>query len=774
MSDDSVVSYAFGPFRLDPGERVLYRADAPVALTPKAVETLAALVARHGRVVSKEDLFRLVWPDAFVEENNLAQHISLLRKVLGESPAGGPYIETVPRRGYRFVGPVSRVDAGSVVIPVSTRAGETANASEGMAAADPATAGRSGADAPPDAPRPAAGPFPVPTSSRGEGSTRRRAAALALVILAAALLGGFAITRTRDRRADAGRTAGGVVRMAVLPFVNLGAAADDYFVAGMTEEITGRLARVRQLAVASSTTMNGYDRTGKTVPQIGADLGVEYLVEGSVRWARSSAGLQVRITPKLIRVADDTAVWTQQYDAALSDIFGVQADIAYQVAGALQVALERGERRLVDTRPTKDTDAYLAYLRGITSVQQGPSDTIHQAQARTDLEQAVARDPSFAQAWSWLARVYAWQYNTGARRTPETKALARQAAERAIALDARLPEARLGLAQVLLIDRGYAAAQRELDVARGDLPNWPELLRLEALISQRQGHWADSLDAYMRAFDRDPVTTADPLVTHYLHMRDYPEARRFLGILTAANRSVGPIPAGWIHFAERGDIAAARQVLEATLAARPADARARGLLSRFEWFDGRHERALELIEEMDRSGAWLPVNFRFPAALAAGQVYDSMGRRDEAARSYTAARTELADRLRASPDDYQLHAAMGLALAGLGLKEEAIAHGRRAVALLPVSKDAAEGPPYLYRLAEVYARVGEHDAALATLDEMFSGPAFYNEVWVNHDPGFAALRRHARYAETRQRWAARRGDVLLSRDGRDDDRGPAQ
>jgi DNA-binding winged helix-turn-helix (wHTH) protein/TolB-like protein len=737
VTASSRLSYAFGAYRLEPVEKVLYHQDHPVPLTPKAVETLLALVERHGRLVTKEELLRIVWPDTFVEENNLAQNISLLRRVLGYGEGGRPFIETVPKRGYRFVGPV--------VEPVDT---------QDDAGGEPAA-------------EPAAEPSRV-------GSAPRRAAFWVLIAAVALALVFVARSRT-GRPSDASGTptsapagvqsaAEGVTRIAVLPFVNLGSRDDEYFVAGMTEEITSRLAGLSRLAVKSSTTVTQYDRRGKSVRSIGGDLGVEYVVEGSVRWARNSAGTQVRITPKLIRVADDSAVWTQEYDAPLSDVFGVQADIAYQVAGALQVALEARERRMVEARPTADTEAYLAYLRGITAFAQGPTDTSDQAQARADLEQAVARDPRFALAWSWLARVYAWQYNSGAQRKPEIRQAAQRAAHIAIELDPSLPEGHVGLAQVHFLDREYDRALHELEIARVGRPNWPELFRMIAYIEQRRGRWSESLRAYTHGFDLDPATTAEAIAIHYLYLRQYAEAARFLAIAKAGNRTAAAVPEAWMHFSESGDVAAARRVLEPALQARsPADARVRGLLARLEWFDGRHQRALDLIEGMDSAGAWLPPDFRFPASVAAGQAYESMGRREDAAKSYAAAVADLLRRQRSSPEDYQIEAALGLAAAGLGRASEAVRHGERAVELMPVAKDAAVGPLYLYLLAQIHARLGQQAAALTTLDRMFSVPGFYNEHWVQRDPGFAALRRHPAFRAHVDRWSAQKGDALLQR-----------
>jgi tetratricopeptide (TPR) repeat protein len=230
----------------------------------------------------------------------------------------------------------------------------------------------------------------------------------------------------------------------------------------------------------------------------------------------------------------------------------------------------------------------------------------------------------------------------------------------------------------------------------------------------------------------------------------------------ASNRSGVVVPMAWAQFSERGDVAAARPVLEAALAARsPADARVRGLLARLEWFDGRYDRALQLIGEMDESGAWLPANFRFPAALAAAQVYESQGRRADAAASYAAAWELLQRRRKVLGDDFQVEAAMGLTAAGLGRVDEALHHANRAVSLLPITTDAAGGPLYLYLLAQTQARVGRPAEAMATLDRLLRVPGFYTEVWVERDPGFATVRARPEYRARREYWATLKGDALL-------------
>lgn len=734
-------SYVFGAFRLDVREKALYSDGRRVILTPKAFDTLLALVERHGRVVAKEDLLQRVWPDAFVEENNLAQNISLLRRVLGEGVGGARFIETLPKRGYSFVADVQEVvDGESLPRPAEPSGVEILTGEATAAIAErrrPGYAIWAGALA-----------VAIAGALLASPSIRDRVAAFGVEPRVAAV------------PADPDRSAR---RIAVLPFGNLGSPDDDYVAAGITEDIHSRLASLSGLALRSSATVAAYDRRGKDVRRVGADLDVDYLVDGSVRWEKPATNGQVRISSRLIRVADDTTIWGQEYDAAPTSLSSVQSEIAYRIADALRVALDARERRAVGATTTTDADAYLAYLRGLAAYQDGFSDTTNQAQARTELEHAVARDPRFALAWSWLARTYISQYRSGADRTPETRDAAFRAAETAIALDGALPEGHLALANAYYAERRYADARRELEIARIGLPNSTELWQLAGHIDQAEGRWREARGAWMRAFDLDPPAAAQWVTVHYLHLRDYPEARRFIGLARAANKRASVVPEAWLRFSESGDVAQARPLLEAALESRPlADARVRGLLARLEWFDGRHQRTLELIEAMDPVGAWMPANFRYPAAVAAGQVYETMGRHQDALRHYATALPELLHRERRSPDDYQVHA--GLALAYLGLRQpaNALLHAERATTLLPVTRDGVEGPLYLYLLAQVQAETGNDAAAFATLDRLFAVPAFYNEHWIQRDPAFASLRGHPSFADYLARWSTQRGDVLLT------------
>jgi DNA-binding winged helix-turn-helix (wHTH) protein/TolB-like protein len=716
MSASDVTSYRFGPFRLVPRERLLYCQGEPVSLTPKALETLCVLVERHGRLVTKDDLLREVWPDVVVEENNLAQHISMLRRTLAQAGGDGKFIETVTKRGYRFVAPV--VEDGEPGIE----------------------------------PRP---PDPFRTSVRVRWTMA--AAALAVVALA-----GF-VWDSRTAESEPIPAVATAVdasthrRLAVLPFVNLGPADSRYLADGTVEELTTRLATLDELGVISTTSTREYDRRGKTVRRIGADLGAAYIIEGSVRRDGQNDEL-VRIIPRMIRVADDVTVWTHQYDVKLSEVESAHADMTRRIGDALRAEAAIADPSL-SSRRFADSEAYLAYLRGVSAFQESQSDTSLQSLARRELEFAVARDPQAALAWGWLAKVYWAQYGAGAQRLPEVRAAAYRAAKKAIALAPDLPDAHLALARLLSGTGDDDGALRELELARRARPTL-EGIRTEAWLREGRGEWSQARALWMKGFELEPAAIADLLGIHYLHLRDYPNAARYLAISRAANQSAATVPEAWLRFSHTGDIAGAREILEPALALKTPDARVRGLLARYEWFDGRYERALALIREMDAAGAWLPANFRFPAAIAMGQVYESMGQQDRAREYFANALKALQADEAQRPNDYQIHAGIGLAAAGLRRVDLAVRHGRRAVELLPVSKNAVAAPVLVYLLATIHARLGQHAEAFATLDGMFAAPGFYSDRWIERDPWFASLRSDPAYVTYRDRWARRKADAL--------------
>src|SRR5687768_11947205 len=286
--------FEFGPFQLDAGERLLRRGQQILALTPKAFETLLVLVENHGRLVGKEDLMKRLWPESFVEESNLAQQIFTLRKALGDDKDGNQYIETVPKRGYRFRAPVTSLAPAIVLPAVEVRV---------------------------------LGPVP--------GRTFRAAGFVWLI-----LIGGVSLVLYSGWRASGPVAAPppSKLTLAVLPFENLSGDPDqEYLSDGMTEEMIMHLARLNpaRLAVIARTSSMHFKGSKKTVAQIGQELAADYLLQGSLR----REGGRLRISAQLIQVKDQTHLWTQNYERDMRDLLAVQDDVARAIAAEIRVQL---------------------------------------------------------------------------------------------------------------------------------------------------------------------------------------------------------------------------------------------------------------------------------------------------------------------------------------------------------------------------------------------------------------------------------------------------
>jgi len=340
-------AFTLGPFRLDTQSDLLWRGTEPTALGRRAIALLRALVERPGAVVSKEALIDAAWSSQVVEENNLTVQIAALRRVLGEEPGGDHWIETMPRRGYRFVGPV-----------VTNGDNDITGAPEQVDAA-PTRHG--------DRERPITGrsePLPEPSMEP----------ALALP----------------DKPS-----------IAVLPFANLsGDPEQEYFADGMVEEIITALSRIRWLFVIARNSTFTYKGQATDVKQVGRNLGVRYVLEGSVR----KAGGRVRITAQLIEAATGAHLWADRFDGSLEHVFELQDQVAISVAGVIEPALEAAEIRRSAERPTSDVTAYDLYLRALTLSFSWERDDAMRALRL--LERAIERDPRYGLALIEVASRY--------------------------------------------------------------------------------------------------------------------------------------------------------------------------------------------------------------------------------------------------------------------------------------------------------------------------------------------------------------------------------
>jgi TolB-like protein/DNA-binding winged helix-turn-helix (wHTH) protein len=471
-------SYRFGQFVLDPGRRTLSRGDSPVSLTPKAFDVLLFLAQNPNRLVTKEELLQGVWGDAFVEEGNLTQYISHLRKALGDNSEDTRLIATIARKGYQFTVDVAVGEAADTAkqaaVPAST-------AESSLADSQPAL--RSSADeAVPKAPK------------RWRKAVLVSASVVLLVVVCLASWRYFGgLTPPRSQK----------IRLAVLPFANLtGDPNKEYLADGLTEETISQLGRLNpeQLGVIARTSVMGYKHKDVRLDQIGRDLSVQYVLENSLR----ENGDHLRLTAQLIQVKDQTHLWSQDYDYAAKDTFTVEDEVASAVAREIRVRLiSQQQEDLARSRPV-NPEAFDAYLRGYHFFY-GNTDKDADMAAKY-FERATQLDPSYALAWAWLSRARNWQANEGLIPMEAGRRLSREAVERALSLNPNLAAAHFQMGHIKQqVDYDWAGANASYQRAVALEPGNPENVRTAAYPALYLGRSDEALRLARRAIDLDPL-----------------------------------------------------------------------------------------------------------------------------------------------------------------------------------------------------------------------------------------------------------------------------
>ncbi|MBZ5588430.1 MAG: protein kinase [Acidobacteriia bacterium] len=580
----------------------------------------------------------------------------------------------------------------------------------------------------------------------------RRRSVVGVTLAGAALLAivGMFVLRLRPAAPTAGAAA--PPKIVVLPFENLGLAEDAYFASGMAEEITSRLANVHGLGVISRTSALAYKQTGKTVRQIGSELGVDYVLEGSVRWEHEQGHeSRVRITPQLIRVADDTHVWADRYDRVLADVFAIQSEVAESAVKAMGVALLLHERTALKELSTNDLEAYDLYLRGRELENSGEARSNVEGALRM-YQAAVDRDPRFAQALAGLARKHLMMYWDYYDRSQARLTRAKEAGERAVELRPDLAEPHVALGWYFyhgLLD--YPRALEEFTAAGRIQPNNGQALFGIGAVLRRQGRWSEAADAMGKALELDPKSSfyqANLAETDHLARR-YADAERAYRTAIALNPHWSDPWAwsAWLCLQARGDLPKARKVLdEARQVAGLTD-------------DGGYLAEEELrvaVDRRDYQGALRQLTggmhggidnelMYLPVALSRGQVQELAGQDDLARGSFEAARLELEQRVKQDPDDHRLHSSLGITYAGLGRREEAVREARLGFNLMPASKDGFRALYRLEDLAVVYTMVGQRSEAIAALDDLLARSGWFTTEGVRLDPVWDPLRSDPRF-----------------------------
>jgi TolB-like protein/cytochrome c-type biogenesis protein CcmH/NrfG len=528
--------------------------------------------------------------------------------------------------------------------------------------------------------------------------------------------------------------------IAVLPFENRSEEkANAYFAEGIQDEILTRLSKIADLKVISRTSTQHYESAPENLPEIARELGVAHILEGSVQKVAD----QVRVNVQLINAESDSHLWADTYDRKLTNIFGVETEIAKRIADSLQANLTGREEQALAAKPTNNPEAYDAYLRGLAYNRRTQTTAANSLGAQRHFREASRLDPNFALAWALLSIVEARGYI--AQNLQPTIALreeARQAAETALTLQPNLGEAILakGWYHYACL-KDYDTAVRYLEQARQLLPNSSQVPAALAKVMRRQGKWDLSEEYFNEAERLDPRDTylLGEHTYSYISLRRFPEAVRKLeqvlnimpedvdalaleasiaqaeGDLPRASALLGPLQ---LNAADTQALEA--QVYQAILERRPAEMIA---------------RLKEILGTPDPTLGFLNGELRFWLGWAQEIAGDHAG----AKATWRQARNELEPLLKEQPDNYGLLGDLALTMMGLGDKAAALGLSERAIAMNPMEKDALAGPRSLEILARVAAQTREPDRAIAALQKLLSIP--YSGPFANNVPLTPALLR---------------------------------
>jgi len=592
---------------------------------------------------------------------------------------------------------------------------------------------------PPEPPAPPAAAIP-PTAH-----PRRRIPPVFAASALSFLVGVGVLFAWRSHNAS-GTLGGGPVRLAVLPFENEGDSASAYFADGIADEIRGKLSAVQALRVVARTSSNQYRHTQKPAQDIGRELGVRYLLTGTVQWERSPDGTRrVRVSPELVEVSEGgtpESKWQQSFDAPLTDVFQVQADVAGRVADKLGVVLSPPAQAQLAAKPTQNLAAYDAYLRSTALTGNDPS-TLRRSLAYAD--QAVALDSTFAAAWAQVATLHALLYSNAAPNAADSAA-AQRAADRAVALAPQAPEAYEA--------RGYAAliAAQDIPGALAALgtavrlaPSSASALRRLANAEAAAGRLDAALAHAKQATSLDPRSTAAALqlVRVLLVLHRYPEAS------AEASRALALAPAeliliefGVIARLGEGDLTGAQALLNATPPTLDRGALVAYASNYYDlyWALSDADRALALTLPPsafdDDRGSW---------GIVRAQIYWLMGNTARARVYADSARIAFTDQLRAAPNDGQRHLFLGLALAYLGHREAALQEEEHGLALTRAAGNQTNIPYFEHVALRLDLALGERERALDKLEPLMHGHYWLSPAWLKIDPNFASLHGNPRF-----------------------------
>jgi TolB-like protein/Flp pilus assembly protein TadD/predicted Ser/Thr protein kinase len=590
---------------------------------------------------------------------------------------------------------------------------------------------------------------PVPSVPRHKSWWLRLGLA-GLVVLT--LIAGYGLLQRDATPTEPETLATELKRIAILPFENVGPHDEAYLAGGITDEIRTRLSALSGLAVIGRQSSIQYKDTHKTAQQIGEELRADFLLGGTISIRQGAEGaVLVRVRPQLTNSADATQQWAEVFDGEVSDAFQLETDIAAKVVESLDITLLEPERRMIDERPTDNLEAYQYYLRG-NDVYQRSGAVEDRRLAAQMFEKAIELDPDFAAAYARLSQSYVFLYWIFYDRTADRLQRARESVDKALQLAPELPEAHVALGYYYYHGhRDYERALAEFRAAQRRQPNNLELVNGIGYVQRRQGQFEAALNNLKKAAELDPrsANLMFEIGITYCLLRDYREAERYYERVNSFAPD-WPEPFAWkaqLHVSWKGDLEKSRAILEdISLGVGKRDYFQYVLL---QWIlmdilDEEYQEALNRIASFPWEAVDV-IEWFVPKDQLYARIYGLMNRPDLERAHYDSARALVESRLEERPEDSRLHSALGIAYAGLERKDDALREGKRAVELLPVSKDAYHGPFRAIDLAQIYTVVGEKDAAIDELEHLLSIPSPLSVHWLRLDPIWDPLRDHPRF-----------------------------
>ncbi len=617
--------FRFGSFRLYPGEHRLLRDQVAIPLAPKAFDILVYLVSHSGSLVKRDELMQAVWPDSFVEETNLNVNISLLRKALGTLPDGEPYIETVPRKGYRFNSPaVEEEDSGRLLAASSPQPQHDPELTPavGVAALSAAATAASYESI-------SAEPLPLPASQQLRPAPSpvtplpfRRILLLSALLVAFGMGIIFLLSRLKMHSSTVNASTRSI---AILPFHGLSPnTADEYLGLGMTDALITRLSDLHKIIVRPIGTVRKYAASDDPVAA-GKQLAVDSVLDGSIQ----HAGDRTRVTVRLLRVSDGEQLWGGEFDEKLTDMFAIEDSISQKVASALELNLSGEEQRRLARPFTASTDAYQLYMKGRFFWNKR---TVEGVKKSLDyFQQAIAADPGYARAYAGLADAYIMAGSYGFSIMPPREAMpkAEAAIQKALEIDDTLAEAHASLAYIkFTYDWDWVGAEQEFRKSIALNPLYDTAHHWYSHELMALGRPQEALAEARRALEISPSDTVmnEHMGWTYLMMRNYDQA------IPAAHKALEMDPdfllahrVTALAYMYEGNYPQALEEFQKAVDLTHGDPVARAYLARGYAYSGERDKAQQTIDDLVRLSQ---LQYIPPTEIAAD--YAALGNTDSA------------------------------------------------------------------------------------------------------------------------------------------------